>query len=92
MTAPSRALVFRVHAAKRMLQRGIRAADLASLVRSTDDARSSGGLRSDQLSRQTSRRKMRSRPPRGAVLRAYSSRWSCAPARSERKDASRPRG
>ena len=32
MTAPSRALVFRVHAAKRMLQRGIRAADVETVV------------------------------------------------------------
>lgn len=32
MTTPARSLVFRVHAAKRMLQRGIRAEDVEALV------------------------------------------------------------
>jgi hypothetical protein len=32
MTTPARSLVFRVHAAKRMLQRGIRAVDVEAVV------------------------------------------------------------
>ena len=32
MTAPARSLVFRVHAAKRMLQRGIRAVEVEAVV------------------------------------------------------------
>ncbi len=32
MTAPARSLVYRVHAAKRMLQRGIRAGDVEVVV------------------------------------------------------------